>query len=150
MESTPATSADAELVLQLYDLRREAEMRKARNWYVEQFWPLSFSDVEKIMGDFGSPQNRWLRQLASYWEMAASLVFRGALNPALFFDSCGEAWFFYTKLKPFVAEMRANYFPNYLDHLEKVVEGSDEGRERLQQMEAMIGNLRDMVLAAKR
>jgi hypothetical protein len=150
MESTPATSADAELVLRLYDLRREAEMRKARNWYVEEFWPLSFSDVEKVMGQFGSPQNRWLRQIASYWEMAASLVLHGALNPALFFDTCGEAWFFYTKLKPFVGEMRAKYFPDYLAHLENVVEGSAEGRERLQRLEKMIGNLRDMVLAAKK
>lgn len=149
MESTPATSADAELVLRLYDFRREAEMRKARNWYVEEFWPLSFSDVEKIMGNFGSPQNRWMRQLASYWEMAASLVVHGALSEALFFDTCGEAWFFYTKLRPYVAQMRASYFPDYLNHLQQLVEGSAQGRERLDQLEAMIGNLRDMVLAAR-
>ena len=138
MDTTHATTADAELVLHLYDLRREAEMRKARNWFAEEFWPQNFSDVEQLMSQFGSPQNRWFRQLVSYWEMAAALVLRGALQQALFLDTCGEAWFVYAKLKPFLKEHRAKFMPEFLSRVEKVVEGSAEGRERLQHMEAMI------------
>ena len=149
MESTPATTADAELVLRLYDLRREAEMRKARNWFVEEFWPANFAEIEQLWSEFGSPRNRWFRQIVSYWEMAASLVVRGSLNQALFFDTCGEAWFVYAKLKPFVAENRSKYFPDYVTHLETVVEGSAEGRERLANVENMIGNLRGMMAAAQ-
>jgi hypothetical protein len=148
MEPTPATPADAELVLRLYDLRRESEMRRARSWFVEEFWPAKFSEIESLWAQFGSPQNRWFRQIVSYWEMAAALVVRGALNPALFFDTCGEAWFVYAKLKPFVAENRAKYFPDYVTNLEKVVEGTAEGRERLARIESMISNLRDLIVRA--
>jgi len=147
MESTTATTADADLVLRLYDLRRESEMRKARSWFIEQFWPTSFAEIEGLWAQFGSPQNRWFRQLVSYWEMAASLVVRGTLNPALFYDTCGEAWFVYAKLKPFVAENRAKYFPDFITHLEQAVTGSEEGRQRLAHIEGMLGNLRDLVLA---
>ena len=84
MESTHATAADAELILRLYDLRRETEMRKARNWFAGEFWPRSFSDVEQTMMQFGSPQSRWLGQVLSYWNMAATFVVQGALSPALF------------------------------------------------------------------
>ena len=71
MESTHATAADAELILRLYDLRRETEMRKARNWFAGEFWPHSFSDIEQTMMQFGSPQSRWFGQILSYWNMAA-------------------------------------------------------------------------------
>jgi hypothetical protein len=120
-------------------LRRETEMRKAREWFGGEFWPRDFSDLEQLMMGFGSPQNRWLRQVVSYWDMAATLVLRGALHPGLFFDTCGEAWFTYAKLKPFVQELRARFnSPEFMANLEKVIEGSADGRERLQRMQENI------------
>jgi hypothetical protein len=131
-----ASAADAELILRLYDMRREAEMRKARNWFAAEFWPNSFEDVQKIMLAFGAPQNAWFRQVSSYWDMAAALVNRGALNAALFYDTCGEGYFVYTKMKPFLPQLRtAMNAPEYLRNLEKVVENTPEGRERISRLQ---------------
>ena len=79
------THADAQLILQLYDLRREAEMRKARNWVATQFWPQSAADYIKVASAVGTPENAWLRQVTSYWDMVAAFVLHGALNEELFF-----------------------------------------------------------------
>jgi len=75
-----ATAADAQLIMQLYDLRREAEMRKGRNWWFTGFWPRSADDFLKIAFAPGTPENNWLRQVSGYWSMAASFVLQGALN----------------------------------------------------------------------
>src|SRR6185369_13025051 len=87
-----ATAADAQLIMQLYDLRRESELRKARAWWAN-FWPQSADDVMAVASKFGSQENAWFRQASGYWEMAASMVVRGALNADLFFDANGEMWF---------------------------------------------------------
>ena len=122
MENTHATTAEAELTLHLYDLRREAEMRKARNWFAAEFWPRSFSELEQTMMQFQSPQSHWCRQVMSYWDTAAAFVVRGALQPGLFYDTCGEAWFYYAKLKPLIQEARAKFSPEFLSNLEKAIE----------------------------
>jgi hypothetical protein len=144
MQNSQATPADAELVLRLYDMRRESEMRKARNWFVEEFQPRGFADVEAVFSQFGTQQNRWLRQVISYWDMAAALVLRGALNAALFQDTCGEAWFTYAKMKASLPEARAKFSPEFMASLEKVVEGTAEGRERLQRVEGMLAYMKKM------
>ena len=66
-----ATAADADLLLKLYDLRRESELRKARNWMVVTFWPQSADEIMKISANFGSQENNWWRQVSGYWSMAA-------------------------------------------------------------------------------
>ena len=131
-----ATPADAELVLRLYDLRRESEMRNARNWFGHEFWPRDAAEAEQIAMS-GTQQGRWLSQVVSYWDMAAALVVRGALHPGLFYDTCGEAWFCYAKIKPYVAATRAK-FPDFVVNLEKAIEGTEQGRARLEGMQGMI------------
>ena len=83
--STTPTATDAELILKLYDLRREAEMRKARNWWLG-FWPESTEDVMKIAMALGTQENAWMRQVGGYWELAASLVLHGTLSRDLFLE----------------------------------------------------------------
>ena len=63
--------------MQLYDLRREAEMRKARNWWVAEFLPQSADDFMKVAWTMGTQENNWLRQVSGYWSMAASFVLQG-------------------------------------------------------------------------
>lgn len=145
MENIHATTADAELILRLYDLRRESEMRKARDWFAAEFWPATFAELERTAMNFGSPQSRWFGQVLSYWDMAAALVVRGALNPGLFLDTCHEAWFCYAKLRPFIAEGRAKFAPEFLRNLEKAIEGTPEGRERLRRTEENIARFRTLV-----
>ena len=142
MPTPNATSADAQLILQLYDFRRESEMRKARN-FIFSFWPETAQDVINIFMNFGSQENAWTRQVGTYWEMAASLVNRGALNPDLFFDSNGEMFFVYAKFHPFLKELR-EYFqePAIFSNVEKLVQSTPDGRERLQRMLTRQADLR--------
>ena len=91
--STPqATHHDAELILKLYDLRREPVMRDARN-FVVGFWPKSVDEILALTNAFGSKENAYLRQVYGYWEMVAALVVHGTLNALLVFDTCQEMYF---------------------------------------------------------
>ena len=86
--ATP-THADAELILKLYEARREPEIRKARQWWTANFWPESADDIIKIASSIGSPENAWMRMVLGYWSMAGSFVTNGVLNEDLFFEpSC--------------------------------------------------------------
>ena len=103
-----ATAADAELILKLYELRREPELRKARSWWMNEFWPQSADDFVKVAMSFPGQENQWMRQGATYWEMAATLVISGALHEQLFLHpSCsGEMFFCFAKVQPYVKEFR--------------------------------------------
>lgn len=144
-----ANATDAQLILQLYDLRREAEMRKARNFYGIQFNPQSIEEVIMVVGAFGSPENAWFRQVVSYWEMAASLVLRGAVHEELFLDSNGEMFFVFSKIKPFLAELRKKFdSPEFLGHMDKLIHRSAENRRRLKVMEERMAQFAKMRAAS--
>jgi hypothetical protein len=127
-----ATAEDAKIIMRLYDLRRESEMRKARAWYAG-WWPASVDEVMQVINAFGTQENAWFRQVNGYWDMAASFVLRGVLNEDLFFDSGGEMWFTLSKLQPFLKEVRqkAN-LPQAFLRVEKLATRTKEGRERTQ------------------
>jgi hypothetical protein len=128
------TAADAQLILKLYDLRREAEMRKARSWWLGEFWPQSADDVVKIAWAMGTQENNWLRQVGGYWSMAASFVLHGALSEELFVQPAvsGEMVFIFAKVQPFLKELREKMGdPQMFANIEKVITGSKFGRERL-------------------
>ncbi len=129
------TAEDAQIIMRLYDLRREAEMRKARAWYAA-WWPVSAGEIVKMLSSPSNPQeNAWFRQVNGYWDMAASFVLRGALNEDLFLDSCGEMWFILAKLQPFLKEVREKTgIPQAFVRVEKLANRSKDGRERLQIM----------------
>jgi hypothetical protein len=132
--------------MQLYDLRREAEMRKARNWLLGEFWPDSMEDFRRILLAFPSQENNWYRQVIGYWDMAASFVVRGVLNPDLFFDNSGEMYFLYAKLKPFIRLIREEFHaPEFLANVEKVAEATQESRERTARLEDRIAFRRRML-----
>ena len=102
------TPADATLILKLYDLRREAEIRKARNWWFAEFWPETADDFLKVAQAVGTQENNWLRQVPSYWELAASLVLHGTVNETLFLEPAfsGEMFLIFAKLHPFLKDVR--------------------------------------------
>jgi hypothetical protein len=99
-----ATAADAELVLKLYEMRREETLRVARRFMVFDFKPTTLEELRAVSRDLSSPNNTYWRQTISYWEMAHSLVLRGALDPDLFFDSNGEGVLLYAKFHQWHAE----------------------------------------------
>ena len=88
-----ASAKDAQVVMQLYDLRREAKMREARNYLVMDFKPESAADWIKVATAFGTKENTYFRQVFSYLSMAASLVLHGAVNKDLFNEWAGEMYF---------------------------------------------------------
>lgn len=147
-----ATASDAQLILQLYDLRREAEMRKARNWWFSQFWPNSADDFLKIAFTPGSQENNWLRQVSGYWSMAASFVLHGALSEDLFLQPAvsGEMFIVFAKVHPFLKELREKAGdPHMFGAIEKVITGSKFGRERLKFMIKRVEMMREKMAAAK-
>ena len=148
-KKTKATSADAQIVLQLYDFRREAEMRKARN-FIANFWPQSADDIVNLAMAWGTPENAWMRQVFTYWDMAACLALRGSIHPGLAFDSLGEMWFVYSKVKPFLKEFRQKMnSPESFANIEKFIEGTPEGRQRLKTMQERLARFRERLAQAK-
>jgi hypothetical protein len=132
-----AGTADAQLILQLYDFRREPEMRKARAWFAGSFWPEAAEDYAKVASAYSIPENAWLRQVISYWDMAAALVLNGALNEQLFFDTCGEMWFTLARVSAILKEVRSQMqSPELLGRVEKLATRTKAGKDRLKQLEA--------------
>jgi hypothetical protein len=142
------TPADADLILKLYDLRREAEIRKARNWWLVEFWPESADDVLKVTHALGTQENAWLRQVLSYWEMAASLVRHGTLNETLFLEpACsGEMFLIFGKLHPFLRDVRQKMQnPRMLANVEALITKSKASRERLEAVEQRLAARREQM-----
>lgn len=99
-----ATAADAELVLRLYELRREETLRRARKFLLFDFKPRTVQELRIVTRNVEVPENTHWRQALSYWEMAASFVLRGALDVDLFLDSNGEGLILYAKYHHWHAE----------------------------------------------
>lgn len=140
MSEKPAVLG-ADLILKLYDLRREPEMRKARNWWLTQFWPESTDEILKIGSALGSQENNWLRQVGGYWEMAAALALRGAIDTELFLEPSfsGEMFFFYGKFHPFLKEFREKLQnPRVFSNVEKLILSSAEAQQFLKMTEDRI------------
>ena len=141
-EKTKPTATDADLILKLYDLRREPRMREARDYYLLKFFPASYEELVKIFVARGTDENAFLRQVTSYWEMAAAFVVKGVLNEELFFESNPEMYMVYAKLKPFIPQIRKDYSPAFFTNMEKVAEGSPEARERVAMLMQRIEQLK--------
>jgi len=141
------SATDAGLVLQLYDLRREAEMRKARNWVLTEFSPRSADDFIKVAMALGSQENNWMRQVWGYWSMAAAFVLQGALSEELFLRPAvsGEMFVMFGKVYPFLKELREKLGdPEAFVDIEAVIMRTKWGRERLKFIVKRIETWREM------
>jgi hypothetical protein len=123
---TPQQSAD--LILKLYDLRREAKMRDARAWFIG-FTPESTDEILKTVTGANSAS---FRMVVTYWDMAASLVINNAIDEQMFNDANAEHIAVFSKLAPFIAEYREKtQLTHYLKNLEALVMRLPNARERL-------------------
>ncbi len=113
---------DADLILKLYELRRDPVMREARNWFLT-FNPDSVDDIKAaIFSDKGG----YYRMVTTYWDMACSFVNNGALDEEMFNDANAEHIVVFSKIQPFIGELREFFgSPNSLKHLEKAVMRKD-------------------------
>ena len=125
---------DARLILQLDRLREEAEMRKARRWWSDDFWPRTAADYLKIEMAHGTQQNKWLRQVATFWGMAASFVLDGTLGEKAFLrpQFSGEMFVVFAKVQPLLKQLRdRTNNPDFMANIEQLIRNSKEARERL-------------------
>ena len=99
-----ATTADAEVLMRLYELRREETLRSARHFMIFEFQPKTLEELRAVSRNMAAKENAAWRQALSYWEMAASFVLRGAVDPELYFDSNAEGILLYAKFHHFHAE----------------------------------------------
>jgi hypothetical protein len=125
----PTSREGADLVLKLYDLRREVTMREARDWFRLRFNP---RDSQELMAVLEGPHNAFFRMVVSYWDMAAALVNRGAIDEGLFTEVNVEHVGTFAKIEPFLADLRdALGNPDFLVQLERLVMRLPNAKARL-------------------
>jgi hypothetical protein len=135
----------AELILKLYELRRETVMREARSYVGGPFLPGSAREFVEIVSA-GGKHTGFVLQVYGYWDMVAAFVQHGALDAGLVYDTCQEMYFQYAKIQPYLKEFRkAMNLPEWMISIERLVDGSKAGRSRLASMQknltAMAGGL---------
>jgi hypothetical protein len=115
-----ATHADAELILRLYELRREPVLREARDWFARELTAKTAAELAQQCPP-GSDANRYYRMVTTYWDMVAAIVNRGALDETLFFDTNGEFIGVWRKVSAFLPEVRASRnAPRLMRNLEEL------------------------------
>lgn len=129
-EMSKATYDDVNLILRLYELRREDKMRQARTWFVANFKPKTMAEFGQLCPP-GSEPNAFFRQVASYWDMAASFVTAGVLNEDLFTKNNRELLLVWIRLEPIIEGLRtAFHAPNYMQDIEQVAKACMELMDR--------------------
>ena len=112
------THEDANLILKLYELRREEKLRAARAWYISQFKVKSLEEFDALC-PLGSEHNAYFRMVTTYWEMATSFVVNGILNQALFIQNSLEFLVVWERVKGILPALRErNNAPHQLKNLE--------------------------------
>jgi hypothetical protein len=123
------THADAQLLLHLYEMRREPELRRARKWMMSEFKPTTWADIKsRYLSNVD--EDRWFRMTTSYWEMLATMVNRGVLHAELFFDHTGEDIVTWERIKMLVPDARADIRPTYLFQFERLVQAHQAYRKK--------------------
>src|ERR1700744_416359 len=121
----------AELLLHLYELRREAVMRQARSYVGGQ---LQLHSAEEFIDSIrkGDQNTAYILQVFGYWDMVCAFVLHGALTEGLVYDTCQEMYFQWAKIQPYVKTFRREMkLPEWMQSIEKVVDESAKGRRRI-------------------
>ena len=149
-QPTEATKQrDVDLVLKLYELRREKEMRSARAWFFTDFNPTSAQHIAQMINGSQSSSAHF-RMLTSYWDMAASFVLNGGIDERIFLDANTEHIGVYAKLAPFLAEFRVlSQEPEYLMHLENLVKKTPNVQTVLERRRKLFANWTKVALREK-
>ncbi|MEO7795742.1 MAG: hypothetical protein ABIV06_13310 [Thermoanaerobaculia bacterium] len=128
----PTPYESAQLILKLYELRREPLMREARNWFLREFHPATIEDVRAVLV---SPDSGKYRMVVGYWDMAASLVSHGAIDRQMFLDANSEMIACFAKVHPLLADIRANaQTPTLGKHFEALVMSVPDIEPRLEML----------------
>jgi len=141
-------ASDAQLILQLYNLRREPVMRVARKFMTAEFWPQNYEEFKSVLTAYGTEPNAWFRQVLTYWNMVAAMVLRGTLNEELFFDCNGEPYFLWAKFGEYIPQARKDQVdPEFLSHLEKLT-SKPAAKKRIKGLQERLAARRAQAAAA--
>lgn len=139
MTSTPFESA--QLILKIFELRRDPLLRDARTWFLREFHPTTIDDVKAALASEHNPK---IRMVVGYWDMASSLVTHGAIDRAMFIDANSEIFGTFAKIQPLLPEIRTSIAgPGFARNMEEVVlsePGVEERLEALRQRFRAIAN----------
>ena len=139
MKSKRAGTEQAELILRLYELRRETVMRQARSYVGGEFAPHSVEEFVEVVSK-GGEKTGYVLQVYGYWDMVSAFVLHGMLSEGLVFDTCQEMYFQYAKIQPYLAGFRKKMnLPEWMRNIESIVEGSAKGRKRVADMRKNMG-----------
>lgn len=126
---TKPTHEQAQLHLQLYEMRREAKLRQAREWYFKSYFVNSLEDYLRIAGP-GTEGGPLAMMVMTYWEQACALLNYGLLHEDLFFETTGEFFVVWERVKPTISIARQSLAnQNFLGHLEKAARRFEEWNE---------------------
>ena len=140
MPKTTPDHHDAELLIQVYDLRREPVMRQSRKAIQGDFWPKTWDDVQAVLkGDH--PLNAAYRQTGTYWEMIYSFVRHGIVHPAFWLENNGEGLFLLAKVEPFLGKLREAGFPAAFRNAEWVAHECPVGRPIYERIKTRVAKL---------
>ncbi len=118
MESK-ATHEQAKLQLELYDLRREAKMREARDWFFKNYWVDSLEEAMKLAGPM-TQNGAYVMMVLSYWEQACSFLNHGLLHEDLFFENNGEFFGVFERIRGTLPQSREMFkYKQWMENLEK-------------------------------
>lgn len=115
---------DADLVLKLYDLRREPVMRESRDGLLRDFWPKSEADAVAVL-DPQHPLNRAFRQVSTYWEMAYGMARHGIVHVDYLLENSGEGMFLFARVEPYLAALREKGNPRAFTNAEWISKSGD-------------------------
>ena len=136
-----------QLILKLYELRTDDELRRARDWFASQFFPQS---PEEVLAAWVGPESARYRMVTTYWEMAATLVNHGAIPEDMFHGANTEHVAIYLKLQPHLARLREmTRYPSYMTQLERLVGRMPDLDERAAPMRAYLERKRRELTGAE-
>ena len=128
---------DAELVLKLYDLRREAVMRESRNNILRQFWPKNYEEFIAVT-QLEHPLNAAWRQTTSDWEMAYGMAKHGIVNPDYLAENSGEGMFIFARVHPYLAQFRKDVSPTAFQNAEWIATNCETGKRMFAFMQGRV------------
>ncbi len=123
------THQQADLMLRLYDLRREARMRQARDWFFHNFAPKTMQEMQHLVPP-GSDENAYLRMVTSYWEMVCAYLNHGLLHEELFLETSGEQYLVWIRIQPILADIRKQFSKYSFAHIEKAAQRFEKWSEK--------------------
>jgi len=137
MQKESPDHLDADLVLKIYDLRREAVMRESRDAINRDYWPRTAEEALEVLR-LDHPLNRAFRQTSTYWEMVYSMARHGIIHGDFLVENSAEGLLLFARVEPYLAQVRAASSPRAFRNAEWIATNTELGRTIAQGFRARV------------